>query len=219
MLMVFRSLLYKFLLMLALAALPLSPAVAADTAATDAPTILVFGDSLSAAYRIPRDQGWVALLQQRLQQQGLPHRVVNASVSGETTSGGLSRLPAALQEHNPDIVVLELGANDGLRGLPIPAMQRNLRAMIEASQDVGARVLLAGMLIPPNYGPRYTSAFAASYTELAERFDLPLVPFLLDGVAGKRAFTQEDGLHPTAAAQEKILDNVWETLQPLLKQS
>ena len=219
MLMVFRSLLYKFLLMLALAALPLSPAIAADTKAADAPTILVFGDSLSAAYRIPRDQGWVALLQQRLQQQGLPHRVVNASVSGETTSGGLSRLPAALQEHNPDIVVLELGANDGLRGLPIPAMQRNLRAMIEASQDVGARVLLAGMLIPPNYGPRYTSAFAASYTELAERFDLPLVPFLLDGVAGKRAFTQEDGLHPTAAAQEKILDNVWETLQPLLKQS
>ena len=218
MLMVFRSLLYKFLLMLALAAAPLSSAVAADTA-VDAPTILVFGDSLSAAYRIPRDQGWVALLQQRLQQQGLPHRVVNASVSGETTSGGLSRLPAALQEHNPDIVVLELGANDGLRGLPIPAMQRNLSAMIEASQDVGARVLLAGMLIPPNYGPRYTSAFAASYTELAERFDLPLVPFLLDGVAGKRAFTQEDGLHPTAAAQEKILDNVWETLQPLLKQS
>lgn len=219
MLMVFRSLLYKCLLMAALAALPLGPAIAADAAAADAPTILVFGDSLSAAYRIPRDQGWVALLQQRLHQQALPQQVVNASVSGETTSGGWSRLPAALKQHRPDIVVLELGANDGLRGLPVADMQRNLEAMIKASQDAGARVLLVGMLIPPNYGPRYTHAFAASFKELAKRYDLPLLPFLLEGVAGKRALTQDDGLHPTASAQEKILDNVWEVLQPMLKKS
>ena len=203
----------------ALAALPLGPAIAADAAAADAPTILVFGDSLSAAYRIPRDQGWVALLQQRLHQQALPQQVVNASVSGETTSGGWSRLPAALKQHRPDIVVLELGANDGLRGLPVADMQRNLEAMIKASQDAGARVLLVGMLIPPNYGPRYTHAFAASFKELAKRYDLPLLPFLLEGVAGKRALTQDDGLHPTASAQEKILDNVWEVLQPMLKKS
>ena len=205
------------MLLLALGVLLPGPAVAAD--APSAPTILVYGDSLSAAYRIPREQGWVALLQQKLQQQGLPHRVVNASVSGETTSGGLSRLPAALKQHRPDIVVLELGANDGLRGLPIAGMQRNLRAMIEAIQDADARVVLAGMLIPPNYGPQYTSAFAASFKELAGRYDLPLVPFLLDGVAGKRELTQDDGLHPSAAAQEKILDNVWEVLQPVLQQS
>lgn len=218
MLMVFRSLSYKLLLVFALAALPLGHAAAVESSA-DTPTILVFGDSLSAAYRIPRDQGWVALLQQRLRQQALPQQVVNASVSGETTSGGWSRLPAALKQHRPDIVVLELGANDGLRGLPIADMQRNLEAMIKASQDAGARVLLVGMLIPPNYGPRYTHAFTASFKELAERYDLPLLPFLLEGVAGKRALTQDDGLHPTASAQEKILDNVWEVLQPMLKKS
>lgn len=218
MLMVFRSLSYKLLLVFALAALPSGHAAAVESA-TDTPTILVFGDSLSAAYRIPRDRGWVALLQQRLHQQALPQQVVNASVSGETTSGGWSRLPAALKQHRPDIVVLELGANDGLRGLPVADMQRNLEAMIKASQDAGARVLLVGMLIPPNYGPRYTHAFAASFKELAERYDLPLLPFLLEGVAGKRALTQDDGLHPTASAQEKILDNVWEVLQPMLKKS
>ena len=217
--MVFRSLSYKLLLVFTLATLPFGHATAAESATADTPTILVFGDSLSAAYRIPRDQGWVALLQQRLRQQALPQQVVNASVSGETTSGGWSRLPAALKQHKPDIVVLELGANDGLRGLPVADMQRNLEAMIKASRDAGARVLLVGMLIPPNYGPRYTHAFAASFKELAERYDLPLLPFLLEGVAGKRALTQDDGLHPTAGAQEKILDNVWEVLQPMLKKS
>jgi acyl-CoA thioesterase-1 len=206
-------------LVFTLATLPFGHAAAAESATADTPTILVFGDSLSAAYRIPRDQGWVALLQQRLRQQALPQQVVNASVSGETTSGGWSRLPAALKQHKPDIVVLELGANDGLRGLPVADMQRNLEAMIKASRDAGARVLLVGMLIPPNYGPRYTHAFAASFKELAERYDLPLLPFLLEGVAGKRALTQDDGLHPTAGAQEKILDNVWEVLQPMLKKS
>ena len=215
MLMFFRFMSYRFLLMFTLATLAAGPAAAAESTASQ-PTILVYGDSLSAAYRIPREQGWVSLLQQRLQQQGLPHHVVNASVSGETTSGGVSRLPAALKQHQPDIVVLELGANDGLRGLPITDMQRNLRTMIEASQATHARVLLVGMLIPPNYGPRYTREFAASYGELAKRYDLPLLPFLLDGVAGKQELTQDDGLHPTAAAQEKILDNVWDTLQPML---
>ena len=214
--MFFRFMSYRFLLMFTLATLAAGPAAAVEPTASQ-PTILVYGDSLSAAYRIPREQGWVSLLQQRLQQQGLPHHVVNASVSGETTSGGVSRLPAALKQHQPDIVVLELGANDGLRGLPITDMQRNLRTMIEASQASHARVLLVGMLIPPNYGPRYTREFAASYGELAKRYDLPLLPFLLDGVAGKQELTQDDGLHPTAAAQEKIIENVWDTLQPMLR--
>lgn len=176
----------------------------------------MFGDSLSAAYNIPRERGWVALLQQRLTQQGFPHYVVNASVSGETTSGGLSRLPAAIKQHKPDIVLLELGANDGLRGLPISDMQRNLRSMIEDSQAANARVLLVGMKIPPNYGPRYTQEFAASYPQLAKQYDLPLLPFLLASVAGKTDLTQDDGLHPNTAAQAKLLDNVWNSLLPLL---
>lgn len=159
----------------------------------------------------------MALLQQRLAQQGFPHHVVNASVSGETTSGGLSRLAAALKQHQPDIVILELGANDGLRGLPVNDMQRNLRAMIEASRAVKAHVLLVGMKIPPNYGPHYTQEFAASYPQLAQQYGLPLVPFLLDGVAGKAELTQDDGLHPNAAAQPRVLDNVWSALLPMLR--
>lgn len=159
----------------------------------------------------------MALLQQRLAQQGFPQQVVNASVSGETTSGGLSRLAAALRQHKPDIVVLELGANDGLRGLPIGDMQRNLRAMIEASRAAKAQVLLVGMKIPPNYGPRYTQEFAASFSQLAKHYELPLVPFLLDDVAGKAELTQDDGLHPNAAAQAKVLDNVWHSLLPMLR--
>lgn len=218
MLMLFRSRLYKLSLSLLLSGLlaGLGPAVAA---AEKAPTILVYGDSLSAAYNMPREQGWVALLQTRLQDKGFPHRVVNASVSGETTSGGLSRLAPALKQHKPDIVLLELGANDGLRGLPIATMQRNLRSMVEASQAADARVLLLGILIPPNYGPRYTRDFAASYTTLADRYDLPLLPFLLEGVAGKPELTMDDGLHPNADAQPKILDNVWQALRPMLKKS
>jgi len=212
--MMFRSRLYKFLFSVLLGGF----SVAAIAAPADKPpTILVYGDSLSAAYNMPREQGWVTLLQQRLQQQGLPHRVVNASVSGETTSGGRARLAATLKQHQPDIVLLELGANDGLRGLSISNMQSNLRAMIEASKNAEARVVLLGILIPPNYGPRYTRDFAASYVELAKRYDVPLLPFLLEGVAGKPEFTMDDGLHPNANAQMKILDNVWATLQPMLK--
>lgn len=216
--MLFRSRLYKLLLILLIGGSPAAICLAAEPP-SQAPTILVYGDSLSAAYRMPREQGWVALLQDRLREKGFPHRVVNASVSGETTSGGLARLTSTLQQHKPDIVLLELGANDGLRGLPLASMQRNLRAMIESSQAADARVVLLGILIPPNYGPRYTRQFAASYIELADRYDLPLLPFLLEGVAGKPELTLDDGLHPNADAQEKILDNVWQTLQPLLKKS
>ena len=180
------------------------------------PTILVYGDSLSAAYGIPRDQGWVELLQRRLNEKGYSHRVANASVSGETTSGGLSRFDTTLAEARPDLVIIELGANDGLRGLPLPDMKRNLNAMITAAQKKQARVMLLGMRIPPNYGQAYTRDFSNTFHQLAKDHQLPLVEFFLDGVAGKRDMVLEDGLHPTAAAQERILDNVWEVLQPML---
>jgi acyl-CoA thioesterase I len=184
------------------------------------PVLMVYGDSLSAAYGIPREQGWVTLLQQRLQKQGYPQQVVNASISGETTSGGLSRINASLKQYKPDIMLLELGANDGLRGLPISDMQQNLTTMIEAGRDAGAKILLIGIMIPPNYGPRYKHQFSESFPLLAKRYKLPLIPFLLEGVAGKSELTQDDGLHPTAAAQGMILENVWKILEPeLMKQS
>ena len=185
-------------------------------ARAEAPVILVLGDSLSAGYGIPAEQGWVSLLQRRLAERGFPHQVVNASISGDTTSGGLSRLPAALERHRPALVILELGANDGLRGQPPMAMANNLARMIELSQQAGARVLLAEMRIPPNYGPLYTQKFQATFGELAKRYDIPLIPFLLEGVAGNPALTQDDGLHPRAEAQPRVLDNVWPTLEPLL---
>jgi acyl-CoA thioesterase I len=194
----------------------------APALAERSPVLLVMGDSLSAAYNIPADSGWVSLLEQRLQQQGLNHQgqpwqVVNASVSGETTSGGLTRLPALLRQHQPRIVLLELGANDGLRGQPIPRIRDNLQQMVQLSRAEGAEVLLIGILLPPNYGPRYTSQFAAIYPELARTQRLPLVPFLLDGVADQPHLMQQDGLHPTAEAQHRLLDNVWPHLQPLLR--
>jgi acyl-CoA thioesterase-1 len=182
----------------------------------EAPAILVLGDSLSAGYGIPAERGWVNLLQRRLAERGFPHRVVNASISGDTTGGGLSRLPAALERHRPALVILELGANDGLRGQPPMAMATNLGRMIELSRQTGARVLLAEMRIPPNYGPLYTQKFQATFGELAQRYQIPLIPFLLDGVAGNPALIQDDGLHPRAEAQARILDNVWATLEPLL---
>jgi acyl-CoA thioesterase-1 len=184
-----------------------------------APTILVYGDSLSAAYSMPQAQGWVSLLQQRLKAQGLPYQVINASVSGETTSGGLSRLPITLRQHQPDLVLLELGANDGLRGLPLAQMRKNLEAMIKASHEAGAEVVLLGIMIPPNYGPKYTQEFSQSFNELAKRHNLPLVKFLLEGVAGKPELTLDDGLHPSASAQPKILENVWQVLGPELSKS
>ena len=181
-----------------------------------APVILVFGDSLSAAYGIPAEQGWVSLLQRRLAERGYPHQVVNASISGDTTSGGLSRLPAALAQHRPTLVILELGANDGLRGQPPMVMNRTLARMIELGQQAGARVLLAEMRIPPNYGPLYTQKFQATFGELAKRYDILLIPFMLDGVAGNPALIQDDGLHPRAEGQPRILENVWPILQPAL---
>ena len=178
--------------------------------------ILVMGDSLSAAYGIDPAQGWVTLLQTRLKAQGYDYTVVNASVSGETTSGGLTRLPAALAEHKPGIVILELGANDGLRGSPIQVMHDDLVKMIGLSQAAGAKVLLVGMLLPPNYGEPYIKGFAATYVDLAKQYKLPRVPFLLAGVAEHRELLQADNMHPLASAEPQVLDNVWPYLKPLL---
>jgi acyl-CoA thioesterase-1 len=191
--------------------------IALQNAVASARTILVFGDSLSAAYGIRPEQGWVTLLAQRLHTQGYGYQLVNASVSGETSGGGLERLPRALQLHTPDIVILELGANDGLRGLPVSALHENLARMVQLSQAAGARVLLVGIRIPPNYGPRYTEGFARVFPELAQQYHLPLVPFLLEKVALDPALMQEDGMHPNPAGEPPILDTLWPYLKPLLK--
>lgn len=177
-------------------------------------TILVFGDSLSAAFGIPREAGWVSLLQQELQRSHPHYRVVNASISGETTAGGRQRIAAALRQHQPAIVILELGANDGLRGTPIKEIEANLGALIQASRKAKAKVLLLGMKLPPNYGADYTMRFAALYSTLAQRHRVALVPFLLAGVAPEQF--QADNLHPVAAAQARILDTVFQKLKPLL---
>lgn len=182
-------------------------------------TILVFGDSLSAAYGIRPEQGWVALLTQRLQAQGYGYQIVNASVSGETTSGGLERLPRALELHRPETVILELGANDGLRGLPVSETRENLSRMVRLAQAAGARVLLVGLRIPPNYGPRYTAAFARIFPELSEQYHLPLVPFLLERVALDPTRMQADGMHPNALGEPPVLDTLWPHLKPLLKKN
>jgi acyl-CoA thioesterase-1 len=180
-------------------------------------SILVYGDSLSAAYGIAQAKGWVALLGERLEREHPDYIVVNASISGETTAGGLARLGATLQKHKPRVVVVELGANDGLRGLPVAQMKKNLSAIIERSQKAGARVLLVGMRLPPNYGPDYTEAFEAAYAELAKRYKTALLPFLLEGFAEKEELFQPDRLHPTEAAQPLMAERVWKSLQPLLK--
>jgi len=192
--------------------------VAAPRAAEGAAarTILVFGDSISAGYGIKPQEGWAALLQKRLTDQGYGYRVVNASVSGETTGGGAARLPRALSLHQPAIVILELGGNDGLRGLPLESSTRSLATMITASQDAGAKVLLLGMRIPPNYGARYSQGFEQMFSTLAKRYSVPLVPFFLEKVALKRSLMQEDGIHPTASAQPVLLDTAWPALKPLL---
>jgi acyl-CoA thioesterase I len=193
--------------------------IALQNAVASPSTILVFGDSLSAAYGIRPEQGWVALLTQRIQAQGYGYQIVNASVSGETSDGGLERLPRALELHQPGIVILELGANDGLRGLPVSATRDNLAAMVRLSQAAGARVLLVGLRIPPNYGPRYTDEFARMFPELASQYHLPLVPFLLEKVALNPALMQADGLHPDSQGEPAILDTLWPYLKPLLGKS
>lgn len=178
-------------------------------------TILVLGDSLSAGYGIDVKQGWVNLLQERLA-ENYPHQVINASVSGETSGGGLARLPALLEEHQPMLVVVELGGNDGLRGHPINVIQQHLERIIQKTQTTKARVLLLGMQIPPNYGSRYAQLFQKTYTQLADKYHLAYVDFFLDGVAGTTTLMQRDGIHPTAEAQILLLDNVWPKLEPLL---
>ncbi|MBS0511480.1 MAG: arylesterase [Proteobacteria bacterium] len=184
--------------------------------AAPAASILVWGDSLSAGYGLKPGEAWPTLLQTRLAREGFRHQVVNASVSGETSAGGRSRLPAALAEHKPDILILELGANDGLRGLKPELLADNLRAMITAAQQVGARVLLVGMRMPPNYGPAYTRRFADTFADVARTQKVALVPFLMDGFADRPELFQADGIHPTAQAQPLIVDTVWQGLKPLL---
>ncbi len=180
--------------------------------------IMIFGDSLSAGFGIAQEQSWPALLARRLQEKSIPYHVANASISGETTRGGLSRLDEALARFKPAIVILALGANDGLRGLPLRDMQANLRAMIDKCRAQRARVLLVGMRLPPNYGPDYVAGFEKVYADLAKAHGLPLVPFMLAGFAEKRESFQADGLHPVAAAQPLVLDNIWPALGPLLRQ-
>jgi acyl-CoA thioesterase-1 len=188
-------------------------------AAAKGPLILVVGDSLSAEYGLKRGAGWVALLSQRLQQRQIAGTVVNASISGDTSSGGRSRLTALLAQHHPDIVILELGGNDALRGLPLTMTRDNLDAMTRAAKDSGAQVVLVGMQVPPNYGRRYSEQFAGLFASIAQAQGAALVPFLLRGVADAPqgdALFQADRIHPTAAAHPIMLDNVWEVLAPLL---
>ena len=179
-------------------------------------TIMVFGDSLSAGYGLPQDAGWVSLLKRRLQTVSQVS-VINNSISGETAMGGRSRIEQALKTHRPDIVIIELGGNDGLRGASIDSIRENLEAIIDACQRHKAIVLLAGMQLPPNYGMTYTQKFQDIYPQLAKRHGIKLVPFLLDGFGSKREFFQADGVHPTVQAQEKIVDNVWKVLRTMLK--
>ncbi len=186
------------------------------SAAAKTPAILVFGDSISAAYGIRPEQGWVSLLQQKLKTQGYGYDVINASVSGETTAGGLARLPRALSVHRPAIVIIELGGNDGLRAMPIAQMRSNLMRMVTLGVESKAQVLLVGMRMPPNYGPKYTQQFHAVFDDIAHFYKIPLVPFLLNDVALNGNLMQADGIHPNVAGQPKLLETVWPALRTLL---
>ncbi len=180
-------------------------------------TLLIVGDSLSAAYGIPSEAAWVQLLRDRLDKNGLGNwTVVNASISGETTDGGARRLPELIEENTPEVVVIELGGNDGLRGFPPQVIQSNLASMIEQVQDAGAQAVLVGMQIPPNYGQRYTEMFANIYPTLSDRYNTALVPFFLDGIYNQEGMMQDDGIHPSEQAQGKLLDNIWPVLEPIL---
>ena len=204
----------SFVLALLLAALP-TWALGND-ARSKFPTILVLGDSVSAGYGLANGEGWVALLQARLKAQGYGYRVVNASVSGETTTGGLARLPRALSVHRPAIVIIELGGNDGLRGLPLETSRANLDRMIVLSREAGAKVVLLGMKIPPNYGAKYATGFEQLFRDLARRHKVAFEPFFLSKIALEPGMIQADGLHPTAKAQPAMLDTMWPALKPLL---
>jgi acyl-CoA thioesterase-1 len=206
-----KSLITKFIFILLV--LPIYSGQAAEAEQI----LLVYGDSLSAAYGISEEDGWVNLLAQKLEQEFIPFDVVNGSVSGETTVGGLARLPSMLNSLKPDLVILELGANDGLRGLPLNLIKENLLTMIDMIQRSGAEVLLAGIQIPPNYGTRYTLPFFEQFIDIAKDRDLALVPFLIDRIPQQPELMQNDGLHPIAEAQFMILENVWLVLKPMLE--
>jgi len=180
-------------------------------------TILIVGDSLSAGYGVETGKGWVALLDERLQDNAMDYEVVNDSISGDTTSNGLARLPAALSKNKPSITIIELGGNDGLRGLPLQVIKSNLSQMIDLTKDAGSKVILLGVRIPPNMGPTYTDQFHAIYTTLGDDKDVSVVPYFLQNVDNKPQLIQQDGIHPTSEAQGALLDNVWPTLKPLLK--
>jgi acyl-CoA thioesterase-1 len=182
----------------------------------DRPAVLVFGDSLSAGYGLDVDQSWPALLQSRLSASGYEHRVVNASISGETTEGGVTRIEATLARFTPDLIILELGGNDGLRGFPAERMQGNLRKIIETAQASNTAVVLLGIRIPTNYGPRYTKAFENVYRELAQQLDVPWIEFFMDGIALNKELMQDDGIHPNAEAQPILLDNAWPIISTAL---
>jgi len=188
-----------------------------NAAAAAEKSILVFGDSLSAAYGIAQSRGWVALLGEKLKRERRDYSVANASISGDTSAGGLARIDAALARHRPAVVIVELGANDGLRGLPLAQMKANLGTIIEHAKNSGARVLLVGMKLPPNYGPEYTDAFEKSFAEVAKRYRVALLPFLLEGFAEKPEYFQADRIHPNEKAQPLILERVWQALKPLLR--
>lgn len=192
---------------------------AADDPDNAGPVVLVLGDSLSAAYGLPVDRGWVSLFEQRLRQQGYPHRVRNASISGETTRGALDRLEPALKRDNPSVVIIELGANDGLRGQPLEEMAANLGEIVNLSRRHGAIPLLLRMRLPPNYGPAYVEKFIAVYEAVGREWNVPLSKFMLEGVSGNPQFIQDDGLHPNEIAQPRILDNVWPAIEPLLEET
>ena len=204
----------NFVFSLIVASLVAMPASAAQI---NQPIIVVYGDSLSAAYGIKQDEGWVAILQQRIALKKLNYQVVNASISGETTSGGLSRFADMLKLQKPSIVLIALGGNDGLRGLNLKEISSNLEKMIVQAKAINAQVLLLGVKIPPNYGLKYSQQFSDNYQQLAKKHAIKLVPFFLDGVAGNPKLIQVDGLHPLAIAQPKILDNVWPILANMLK--
>ncbi|WP_061149694.1 arylesterase [Caballeronia arvi] len=191
-------------------------AAEAQAATQTKPAIVVLGDSLSAEYGLPRDTGWVNLLRERLVKERFDYSVANSSISGDTTSGGRARLTAVLSRIKPAVVIVELGANDALRGVPLATTETNLRGIVDASQAAHAKVLLVGMYVPPNYGPDYTQKFHAVYERIAKDKNVPLVPFLLAGIADKPAMFQADQIHPTVQAQPLLLDNVWPTLKPLL---
>jgi len=184
--------------------------------AEEPPAILVVGDSLSAGFGMDLEKSWPRLLQKRLDDNGHRYRVINSSITGDTTQGGLARLPRLLSRYRPAVVIIEMGGNDGLRGLGIPVTTGNLSSMIEQSQAAGAEVILAGIRLPPNYGATYTERFYAMYTDLRDRYGVSLVPFLLEGVALEPGLMQEDGIHPNAAAQPRLLDNIWPLLAPAL---